>query len=937
MSEPLLHLHNLANPANLRALFEASSDFMFVINRDGAMLWVNRVVTERLGYTEQELIGQSLMMIHPPELRGEAGRIAKAMLERVLTVCELPLITSDGTYIPVETRVVDGVWNEEKVLFGISRDISKVAISEEKFAKAFEFSTALMAISTLEDGRFVEVNQAFLMTLGYSREEVIGRTSQDLGIFTDPSARTSLLRRVDEAGTVSNFEAEFRTRSGDVRAGYFSAQKIQLQGTPQLLSVVNDMTEQRRAVTQLAQREKLLSVIARAGERLLFASDFTPAVNDVLSSLGHAVDVGRVYIFENHTEVESGRLLMSQRYEWTNGAVSVEIDNPTLQNLPYDDGLSRWKNELSAGREVSGPVATFPATERELLEPQGILSLLVVPIFLQQQFWGFIGFDDCKTSRIWFQSEIDLLRLAASILGGSIQRSRTEASIRQSKELLDVAVVGAELGVWDWNVRTGKLGFNDRWAQMLGFEVSELPATVEMWKSIVHPADLSAALVAIQAHIEDPSIPYELEIRMQAKNGTWRRILTRGRVVDRSPDGQPLRFSGTHLDITERVRMETALQQSQQRYQSVLDTILEVIFHIDTSGKWVMVNRAWEAITGFPVADTLGKSIFDFVHPDDVDSCRSKLLSLLEEPEHVDYQEEFRCLTRGGGFRWIFVQARASQGDAHRATGIAGSMRDVTVSRQAGEQMQAALLREQELNRLRNEFITMASHEFRTPLAGIMHSAEILKDYGHDLLPAKRDRYHTLILGGAKRIDNLIEEVLILGKTQAGRLTCRPQSLDLRAFVDRCLSELPISADNIARVRVSLNLTKDTHPLDAALLRHSLINLLTNGLKYSAADKPVDLRISDQGGQLLIIEVEDCGIGVPPKDLPDLFNPFHRGSNIGNVKGSGVGLSIVKSCVEVHRGTIDVVSELDKGSKFTVRIPISPPEHSISSQKTDLV
>jgi signal transduction histidine kinase len=258
-------------------------------------------------------------------------------------------------------------------------------------------------------------------------------------------------------------------------------------------------------------------------------------------------------------------------------------------------------------------------------------------------------------------------------------------------------------------------------------------------------------------------------------------------------------------------------------------------------------------------------------------------------------------------------------------------MRDVTVSRQAGEQMQAALLREQELNRLRNEFITMASHEFRTPLAGIMHSAEILKEYGHDLLPAKRDRYHGLILGGAKRIDNLIEEVLILGKTQAGRLTCRPHSLDLRAFVDRCLSELPINAASIARVRVSLNLAKDTHPLDAALLRHSLMNLLANGLKYSGPDKPVDLRIGDQDGRLLIIEVEDYGIGVPPKDLPDLFTPFHRGSNIGNVKGSGVGLSIVKSCVDVHRGTIDVVSEVDKGSKFTVRIPITPPDHSSSN------
>ena len=138
--------------ANLRAFFDQSVDFLTVLDEDGTIITANRTVFERLGYSPQELVGQNVLLMHPPELREEAGRIVLAMLRGEATHCPLPIQTRDGRRIPVETRIVQGVWDGRPALFGTTKDITDLALSEEKFAGAFESSPALMAISTIGRG-----------------------------------------------------------------------------------------------------------------------------------------------------------------------------------------------------------------------------------------------------------------------------------------------------------------------------------------------------------------------------------------------------------------------------------------------------------------------------------------------------------------------------------------------------------------------------------------------------------------------------------------------------------------------------------------------------------------------------------------------------------------------------------------------------------------
>jgi signal transduction histidine kinase/CheY-like chemotaxis protein len=163
---------------------------------------------------------------------------------------------------------------------------------------------------------------------------------------------------------------------------------------------------------------------------LLHSSDWTSQLDTTLANLGQAVQADRVYIFENHT-TPAGTLLTSQRAEWAAPGVAPQRDNPALQNVPLRPGFERWIKLLGQRQPVFGQVADFPPAEQALLAPQGILSVLVVPIFVTQDWWGFIGFDDCRLARAWSGLEIETLQIAADIVGAAIRRARNEESLRQ--------------------------------------------------------------------------------------------------------------------------------------------------------------------------------------------------------------------------------------------------------------------------------------------------------------------------------------------------------------------------------------------------------------------------------------------------------------------------------------------------------------------------
>ncbi|MBK8478577.1 MAG: PAS domain S-box protein [Opitutaceae bacterium] len=235
---------------NFRNFFDHSGDFLTVLDMQGRILAANQTVLGRLGYSAGALIGHSMLQLHPQESRTEAEWVLRQILTGRAESSPLPIVDASGNQIPVETRIVRGHWNGQPALFGITRDISLIKLSEEKFSKAFNLSDSLMAIATADDYRLLEVNQAFLQVLGYSADEVLGRTAADLELLTD----ATLLLRVEalqDAGTHAGVETNLRTKSGQLRHGIFSAHRIHLQDQQYLLANFVDFTERKLAEDRL--------------------------------------------------------------------------------------------------------------------------------------------------------------------------------------------------------------------------------------------------------------------------------------------------------------------------------------------------------------------------------------------------------------------------------------------------------------------------------------------------------------------------------------------------------------------------------------------------------------------------------------------------------------------------------------------------------------
>jgi len=214
----------------------------------------------------------------------------------------------------------------------------------------------------------------------------------------------------------------------------------------------------------------------------------------------------------------------------------------------------------------------------------------------------------------------------------------------------------------------------------------------------------------------------------------------------------------------------------------------------------------------------------------------------------------------------------------------------------------------------------MVSHEFRTPLGVIRAAGESLGRYFQRLTEAQRTELLGDIAKSTHRMNDLIEEVLLLGKVESGKMECRPALVDLPEVCRRVIAEVRAATHDACPIDFSATDAKPGLKLDEGLVVIVLSNLLSNAVKYSRPGKPVRLE-ARQDESHVILEVRDEGIGIPESDRAELFHSFHRGTNVGAIPGSGLGLTIVKRCVELHGGAIAVASTEGRGTTFTVRLP----------------
>ena len=415
---------------NFRAFFESMTDMITVGTPEGRILFTNSAVTQMLGYSPDELHGMNLLSLHPSNKRQEAEAIFTAMFRGERSSCPLPLEGKNGVLVPVETRVWFGQWNGAHCVFGISKNLTAEQEAHQRFERLFRRNPTLIALSSQPDRRFTDVNDAFLDTLGYAREEIIGKTAMELNLFVDPVQYNATTSHLQTDGIAAGVELQVRRKDGDIIFGLFSGEIISSQGRDYVLSVMIDITQRKHAEWELSR----LSGIQR--ELMHLASEFVnvplelqdAAIDQSLATMGQLIHADRAYLFAY--DFAAG--IMCNTHEWCGPGISPEIDN--LKALP-NDLLPDWVAAHRRGDLVHVPsVADLPhdAYLRQVLEPQGIRSLITLPLMQGDTCLGFVGFDAVTEPRIWQKEEISLLRVLAELYSHFDARRAEE---RQSREL----------------------------------------------------------------------------------------------------------------------------------------------------------------------------------------------------------------------------------------------------------------------------------------------------------------------------------------------------------------------------------------------------------------------------------------------------------------------------------------------------------------------
>lgn len=317
------------------------------------------------------------------------------------------------------------------------KDVSeKLTESENLFKTVYNSADTGIALSDMK-GVLLNVNSSFAEMIGYEVSEIVGKNYSDFTHPDDLPAELFLVESSQNSKNVSNFTLKKRYihKNGEIIWGKLNLSFVRdKDGNPTIvLGIVKNLTEEMKIQEELDDHRDYLESLAKISEILLTSQDFDEAIAKAFEILGETSNADRVYIFENEYDAPNDEWLMTQTFEWVKGGVSRQINNPTLNRLKYSDSNPRWRDLMLDHRLINGIVRDFPPEEVAVLEPQGILAILVVPIYVQDQWWGFLGFDNCTHERVYSRAEESMLQSAAMAIGAAINKEHINRQLIEAK------------------------------------------------------------------------------------------------------------------------------------------------------------------------------------------------------------------------------------------------------------------------------------------------------------------------------------------------------------------------------------------------------------------------------------------------------------------------------------------------------------------------
>ncbi|NWJ98472.1 MAG: PAS domain S-box protein [Chloroflexi bacterium] len=894
----------LANHLPKSVVFLFDHNLRFLVARGAGL--------SRFGFSSAEVEGKTFYEVIPPRLRDRM----LPYYQKALAGIEESFETSEqGRIYQIQTTALRNDQNEIFAGMILNSDITDLKKteqalreSENKYRSVVD-SIKEVIFQTDTEGHWTFLNPAWSEITGFSVEESLGEDFRHQ-IHPDDQERSLELFKplLERKKDYCRHQIRYLTKDGRFRwielyAHLILDESNNILGTSGLL---RDITGRRLAEEALQYRLKFEELIASISTSFInvSASEIDDEINQALALIGQFCGADRSYIYL----FSEDRTLLNNSHKWCEEKIEAQTQIP--QNLPVAsfswaiEHLNRFKNLHITNFDLLPEEAQHI---REILEINSVQSVLIVPMIYEKKPVGYLGFDTLKLKKTWYTNDIALLRVVGEIFTSAIQRKITEQVLLEERDFAQLVLNTMGDGLVTTNV-AGQLQFvNPAYTHMLGYSSEELlgrnPA------EFVHPEDVAQRNENYRRSISTTT-GHTYEGRMIHREGRILNIMAT--VVPMYRENQLKGSIGVITNITHRRQREEALRQSEERLRTVVSNVPMMLFTLDKNGVITFTEGRGFQEYGREPAQVIGHLLGE---------VRSDAPNVAEKIHCALEGEQVNTTLPIKDKAYEFWLSPIKE-EGEQVVGVIGVALDVSERLRAEKEIRQALEKEKELSNLKSSFISMASHDFRTPLTTIYSSAELLENYGHRWDDERKQKIYQRIYTAVQTMTGLLEEVLFITKSEAGKLDFNPAPLDLTDFCGGLIEEIQLSPSGAGYY---FDLTIPPAPrevwVDQKLLRKVLTNLLTNAVKYSPPASTIHFELAYREEEVTFV-VRDEGIGIPEEGLNHLYEVFYRATNVANIQGTGLGLVIVKKSLETHKGKIEIESKVGVGTRCTVTIPI---------------
>jgi len=663
--------------------FNTMQDMVFVLDGKGSILFVNDAVSRVLGYSYEHCLAMTIPEFHPPEFVEDVQTNMERILEGTLKYCDIPLVSDKGVSVPSRITITKGTWGCEAVLYCIIRDLSDLSDATEKFRLAFDKNPSPMAITDLKSHLFIHVNDAFVQLLGYPRELLLGKSASELQLFVN-SAKEEAFKALKQYGRFSGIAGEVRSARGELLHGLFSGEIITVEKEKKLLTVMQDVTKATKLTKELQiktrdleYKDRLLESVFKVTQQFLGERDPLAVLPFSCETIGKTLDVSRVYVFTtDEPSKENGLdLYFSQIAEWCTEQVVPFINDPLLQHI-CGSKLGDFVPTLLQGNLYEVVVDQMPHSyARQILEEQGIVSMIILPIFANGTLYGFVGFDECRHVRIWTDVERRMLNLFIDSVSVAVLRQQTEQKLLSEmatneailQVLPDMVFVFSPEGTICNYFSAQKEQLIMPPEQFIGHHITKILPTEIARLVFFH---IKQAIQTGQMQV------FEYEVTIQDK-----RYFYEARMV-RMDENRILSIS---REITERIDLELQLRQEKTLLRTTLLSVGDAVVSTDNQGLISFMNPVAESLTGWPLSKAVGRPFSSVVRLVDgrigIPKSESLVEQVLKQKKIIEHDHNTFLLTKEGAQIPVEDSATPIAAEDGSISGLVMVFRDTTEKR----------------------------------------------------------------------------------------------------------------------------------------------------------------------------------------------------------------------------------------------------------------